>query len=157
MSRSTAGRLRAALSLPPSATVLYGPSERPKEWKIQEFGQPARYWPPSVVASFLADQPRQPRGGRTHGIPGGARPAKTGVVIYLDAAPLADLDARRGDQSRAACLLAESGVNLRLIEIASAALALVESVDGACPACVDRGGAHDAGCPFGRLKAALKG
>jgi hypothetical protein len=67
-------RLRAALSLPPSAICVFGPAEEPCQWKIQEFGGSPRYLSPGEVSGILAAQPRAPHGGYRHGTPGGKAP-----------------------------------------------------------------------------------
>lgn len=102
--RSTVARLRASLSLPPSAIVLYGASEAPKDWKIQEFGCSPSYWSPATVAAHLARQPRKPKGGHTHGTPGGKHQGQTMVPVWLPDDELAALDAERGDAPRGEAL-----------------------------------------------------
>ena len=67
-------RLRTALGLPPSAICRYGSAEQPSQWKIQPFGESPRYLSPGEVDAILAAQPRAPKGGYRHGVPGGARP-----------------------------------------------------------------------------------
>jgi hypothetical protein len=71
---SKSARLRIALSLLPSAICYYGSSEQPSQWKIQPFGESARYLSPGEVDAILATQPPRPKGGYRHGVPGGARP-----------------------------------------------------------------------------------
>ena len=93
-------RLRAALGLPASAIVIFGASEAPKDWKIQEFGRPALYWSPATVAAHLARQPRKPKGGHTHGTPGGKNVNRTMVAVWLDDQELVALDTERGDTPR---------------------------------------------------------